>query len=385
MYPERRNLEETGLNSSHLKYLLIPCFKQLWFSGFTWTTQSNAKLRKSDSAIFVRVLYVLRIYSWWLQIETGFLKTCSLPSKNSIQVYYQTETTQAAHTEKSGLGVAVWLCSLFLLLLSPSAAIAASPTSRQPSDEVLLYSQCSNVIFISPAQESVSHLNQHLVSRCQGFTPQPEVHADLHISSSSFSLGSLLTNLYMIFKFPYSNSHTHSLTERFTRQTETGVVTILFNRKQPERRNQFQGDISSRVYSCQHHRAQPAQSSSSHYMVIDSQIWTSPLLQETVFRFGNTHWPISGHRSPSESSFFVLFVSICRLNSFPRTEHSKFKIYFFTLQQRWKCSTRGAKKILAKAVDWPDLGSTATYRSQPVPRERGVQLGRRTKTKMASK
>lgn len=70
-------------------------------------------------------------------------------------------------------------------------------------------------------------------------------------------------------------------------------------------------------------------------------------------------------------AFFVLFVSICRLNSFPRTEHSKFKIYFFTSQQRWKCSTRGAKKILAKVVEWPDLGSTATHRSQPVPQERG--------------
>lgn len=99
--------EKTGLNSSHLKYLLILYFKQLWFSGFTWTTQSNAKLRKPDLPNFVHVLYVLRIYSWRLQIETGFPKICSLPSKSSIQVYYQTETTRAEHTQKSGLGVAV--------------------------------------------------------------------------------------------------------------------------------------------------------------------------------------------------------------------------------------------------------------------------------------
>lgn len=99
--------EKTGLNSSHLKYLLILYFKQLWFSGFTWTTQSNAKLRKPDLPNFVHVLYVLRIYSWRLQIETGFPKICSLPSKSSIQVYYRTETIWAEHTQKSGLGVAV--------------------------------------------------------------------------------------------------------------------------------------------------------------------------------------------------------------------------------------------------------------------------------------
>lgn len=64
--------EETGLNSSHLKYLLIPYFKQLWFSGFTGTTQSNAKLRQPDSPIFVHLLYVFRIYYWMLQIERLF-------------------------------------------------------------------------------------------------------------------------------------------------------------------------------------------------------------------------------------------------------------------------------------------------------------------------
>lgn len=72
MYPESMDPEETGLNSSHLKYLLIPYFKQLWFSGFA--TQSNAKLRQLDSPIFVYLLYVFRIYSWMLQIERGFPK-----------------------------------------------------------------------------------------------------------------------------------------------------------------------------------------------------------------------------------------------------------------------------------------------------------------------
>lgn len=43
MHPESVDPEETGLNSNHLKYLLLPYFKQLWFSGFTWTTQSQRK------------------------------------------------------------------------------------------------------------------------------------------------------------------------------------------------------------------------------------------------------------------------------------------------------------------------------------------------------
>lgn len=157
---------------------------------------------------FVPVFYVLRIYSWRLQIETGFPKTCFLPSKSSIQFYHQTETTRAAHTQKSGLGVAVWLCSSLLFLLSPPAAIAASPTSSHPSDEGLLYSQCSNAILISPAQESVTHLNWHLVSRCQGFTPQPEAHTDLQISSSSFSLGSLLYHPIFDIQIPIFKFHT---------------------------------------------------------------------------------------------------------------------------------------------------------------------------------
>lgn len=296
--------EETGLNSGHLKYLLIPYFKQLWFSGFTGTTQSNAKLRQPDSPIFAHLLYVFRIYSWMLQIGRGFLKTCSLLSKSSIQLYYQTEITQAAHPERSGLGVAVWFCSLFLFLLIPPAVRAANLTSRHPSDEGLLYSQCFNTILISPVQKSVTHPHQFLVPRCQGFTSQPEVHADLQISSNSFSLDLWCTTLHLIFKFPYSNSM-YSPTECFTRQTDSRVVTILFNRKQPER-IQFQGDISSRVYSCQHHKAQPAQSSSSHSTVIDRQRWMSLLLQESVFGFGNTHWPISTYRSPSETHVFVL-------------------------------------------------------------------------------
>jgi len=128
--------------------------------------------------------------------------------QDSIQVYNQTETTQAAHKEKSELGVAVCLCSLFLLLLSPPAAIAASPTSRHPSDEGLLYSQCSNVILNSPAEESVTHLNRHLLSSCQGFTHQPEVHADLQISSSSSGLGSLLYHPIFDIQIPIFKFHT---------------------------------------------------------------------------------------------------------------------------------------------------------------------------------
>lgn len=136
---------------------------------------------------------------------------------SSIQVYYQTETTTAVHTEKSGLGIAVWLCSLFLLLLSPAAATAAHPTRRHPSDEGLLYSQCSNAILISPVQESVTHLNQHLVSRCQSFTPQPKVHADLQISSSSFSLGSLLYRPTFDIQMPVFHTFTYRVLHQANR------------------------------------------------------------------------------------------------------------------------------------------------------------------------
>lgn len=55
--------------------------------------------------------------------------------------------------------------------------------------------------------------------------------------------------------------------------------------------------------------------------------------------------------------------------------------------QSWKCSTRDTEQILAKDVEGPDLHATATHRSQPVPQERELQLGRgaKTKTKMTSK
>lgn len=187
--------EETGLNSSNLKYLLIPYFKQLWFSGLTRTTQNNTKLRQPDYPTFVYLLYVFRIYSWMLQIERF----------SKLALYYlrvpSRSTTKLKHTgctpQGSGLWVAVSFCSLFFI--SPDVA---NPTSRHPSDEGLLYSQCSNVIPISPVQKSVTHLHQLLVSRCQSFTSQPEVHADLQIPSNSFSLISGVPPYIW-----YSNSH----------------------------------------------------------------------------------------------------------------------------------------------------------------------------------
>lgn len=125
------------------------------------------------------------------QIERDFLKTCFLLSKSSIQVYYQ---TFRVHPREVWAGS----CCLTLLIVFISADFissdvrAANPTSRHPSEEGLLYSQCSNMILISPVQKSVTHLHQLRVSRCQGFTSQTEVHADLQIFSISFSLGSLV-------------------------------------------------------------------------------------------------------------------------------------------------------------------------------------------------
>lgn len=43
--------------------------------------RANEKLREPDSPISVHVLYVLRIYSWRLQIKTDFPKACSLTFK----------------------------------------------------------------------------------------------------------------------------------------------------------------------------------------------------------------------------------------------------------------------------------------------------------------
>lgn len=125
------------------------------------------------------------------RIERDFLKTCSLLSIRSIQVYYQ---TFRVHPREVWAGS----CCLILFIVFISAELissnvrAANPTSRHPSDEGLPYSQRSNMILISPVQKSVTHLHQLLVSRCQGFTSQTEVHADLQIFSISFSLGSLV-------------------------------------------------------------------------------------------------------------------------------------------------------------------------------------------------
>lgn len=204
MYPESTDPEETGLNSSHPKYLLIPYFKQLWFSGFTGTTQSNAKLRQPDSPISVYLLYVFRIYSWMLQIERGFLKTCSLLSKSSIQVHYQTEIYRLHPREVWATGCCL---VLFIIFISTDSSWVANPTSRHPSDEGLLYSQRSNMILISPVQKSVTHPHQLLLSRCQGFTSQPEVHADLQISSNSFSLGSLVYHPTFDIQIPIFKFH----------------------------------------------------------------------------------------------------------------------------------------------------------------------------------
>lgn len=134
-----------------------------------------------------------------LQIERDFLKTCSLLSKSFIQVYYQTETHRLHLREIWAGGCCLILFIVFISAgcLSPDVR-AANPTSRHPSDEGLQYSQCSNVTLISPVQKSV---NQLLVSRCQGFISQPEVHADLQISSNHSVWDLWCTTLHFIFKF----------------------------------------------------------------------------------------------------------------------------------------------------------------------------------------
>lgn len=80
----------------------------------------------------------------------------------------------------------------------------------------------------------------------------------------------------------------------------------------------------------------------------DSPIRTSPLLQETVFRFGNTHRPISSHRSPSERSFFGLLVSACRLNSFSHIENSKFKSHFLHCDKDGSAAPEVPRRFLQK-------------------------------------
>lgn len=133
MYPESMDPEETGLNSSNLKYLLIPYFKQLWFSGLTRTTQSNTKLRQPDYPTFVYLLYVFRIYSWMLQIERF----------SKLALYYlrvpSRSTTKLKHTgctpQGSGLWVAVSFCSLFLFLLMLKLQI-------QQADTLLMKGSC---------------------------------------------------------------------------------------------------------------------------------------------------------------------------------------------------------------------------------------------------
>lgn len=115
MYPESMDPEQTGLNSSHLKYLLIPYFKLLWFNGFTGTTQSNAKLRQPDSPIFVHLLHVFRIYSWMPGLKEIFWKLALyylyVPSRSTTKL-------SGCTPERSGQGVAVSFCSLFLFLLN---------------------------------------------------------------------------------------------------------------------------------------------------------------------------------------------------------------------------------------------------------------------------
>lgn len=157
-------------------------------------------------------LYIYYMYSEFIigcfRLKDYFLKTCSLFSKNSIQVYHQAETHRL-HPRQ------VWAggCSLILFIvfisadfISPDVRVA-NPTSRHPSDKGLQYSQRSNVTLVSPVQKPVTHLHQLLVSRCQGFTWQPEVHADLQITSNSFSLGSLVYHPTFDIQIPIFKFH----------------------------------------------------------------------------------------------------------------------------------------------------------------------------------
>lgn len=50
MYPESMDPEETGLNSSHLKYLLIPYFKQLWIYWFYLNHPEQCKAEETRLA-----------------------------------------------------------------------------------------------------------------------------------------------------------------------------------------------------------------------------------------------------------------------------------------------------------------------------------------------
>lgn len=204
MCPESKDPEETGLNSSFLKYLLIPYFKQLWFSGFTWTTQSTAKLRKPDSPVLV--LYVLRIYSWRLQS-----KTVSKDLLFTIQEFNPGLLPSWNHT--SCTHRAVWARGCCLALFIGFISAEPSCCHRCKSNKQTSFQARAPVL---PVLQHDTHLSSARVSdsstsvptvQVPGFHFQP-VHADLQISSSLLRLGSLLNHPTFDIQIPIFKLHT---------------------------------------------------------------------------------------------------------------------------------------------------------------------------------